>query len=243
MYVRRFYRGWSERTDLVQFRVEIRQSDLLICCDKPSCDAEPIAVRTLTNARAQIEGHIVRNPTFAASLEPVPLLGSAPPVIRAMTIAAQSWGVGPMAAVAGAIAEVVGRRLLDEGAQTVIVENGGDVFARADAELRFGLYAGEASPFSDRIAFRVGAKDGIGVCTSSEMIGPSLSFGRADAAVAIAADAALADAAATAIANEVKSEADVERAIAAHSERKDLAGVIICCGERLGVWGDLEIVD
>ena len=148
-----------------------------------------------------------------------------------------------MAAVAGAVAQEVGKRL-SQSCETVIVENGGDVYARTGnaRPLRLALYAGEDSPFSDRVGFEVDASNGIGVCTSSGRVGPSLSFGCADAVVAIADDTAEADAAATAIANQIQKPADVDAAVTAARESGRLRGLIACVGDRLGVWGDIELV-
>jgi len=124
----------------------------------------------------------------------------------------------------------------------VIVENGGDVFARSSEPVTCGLYAGERSPFRDRVAFRVDATAGVGVCTSSGVVGPSLSLGRADAVVAIARDTAHADAAATALANRIERPADVDRVVAEEAERGALDGLIACMGDRIGLWGEVELV-
>jgi ApbE superfamily uncharacterized protein (UPF0280 family) len=158
-----------------------------------------------------------------------------------MAEAGREWRVGPMAAVAGVVAEAVGRDLLEE-CETVIVENGGDVFVRSAEPVTFALYAGERSPFRDRVAFRVDADRGAGVCTSSGVVGPSLSLGRADAVVVVAADTAQADAAATAIANRIERPVDVDRAVEDVAARGALDGLIACMGDRIGLWGQLELV-
>jgi ApbE superfamily uncharacterized protein (UPF0280 family) len=147
-----------------------------------------------------------------------------------------------MASVAGAVAEYVGRALLAESA-AVIVENGGDVFIALPREAKLRLYAGEGSPFTDRITFVVPeSRNGLGLCTSSGTVGPSLSFGRADAVVAVAEDCAYADAAATAVANAIKSPADVERITENISRSGKVRGLLIAAGDRLGLWGDIKIL-
>jgi len=148
-----------------------------------------------------------------------------------------------MAAVAGAVAQAVGEALLSEGASTVIIENGGDIFAHADRPIRFALYAGETSPFSRRVLFEVDAGGGVGVCTSSGAVGHSLSFGKADAVVAITPDAASADAAATAIANRIQSADNIESVIEQESGRSPLRAIVACLGDKLGVWGDVRLVE
>ena len=146
-----------------------------------------------------------------------------------------------MAAVAGAIAEHVGRALLRR-ADEVIVENGGDIFMRSRRERIVSIYAG-ASPFSHRIGLRVpGERTPIGICTSSGTVGHSKSFGTADAVVVAAPDTALADAAATAIANCVTSAEDVDAALARGRAIEGVTHIVVVKDSKLGVWGDLELV-
>jgi ApbE superfamily uncharacterized protein (UPF0280 family) len=237
-YQDRFYRQWVKRDDLVRFQIQVGESDLLILCDREL--REP-ARTSLLSVRGQIEQYIGAQGEFATSLKPLALLEGAPPVTCEMAEAAAAWNVGPMAAVAGAVAEFVGRSLLT-ASPTVMVENGGDVFVKASPPVRFALYAGEDSPFTDQIAFKVDAAGGLGVCTSSGLVGPSLSMGRADAVVAVAPGVAFADAAATAIANQIQGEDDVDRVVKEAEEQGVLAGIIACCGQRLGIWGDIELV-
>ncbi|MBW2277007.1 MAG: UPF0280 family protein, partial [Deltaproteobacteria bacterium] len=180
------------------------------------------------------------DPCFGTSLEPVDVGDRVTPLIRSMVEAGRAWCVGPMAAVAGVVAEAVGRDLLD-ACETVIVENGGDVFVRSSEPVTFALYAGERSPFCDRVAFRVDARQGVGVCTSSGVVGPSLSLGKADAVVAIAGDTAHADAAATAIANRIQRPNDVDRVVEDEAARGALDGLIACLGDRIGLWGEVEL--
>ena len=96
---------------------------------------------------------------------------------------------------------------------------------------------------TDSILFEVDASEGIGVCTSSGRVGPSLSFGKADAVVAIADRAALADAAATAIANRIHTPDDIARLMDEAAAGGRLHGLLACCGDRLGVWGEIALVD
>jgi hypothetical protein len=146
-----------------------------------------------------------------------------------------------MAAVAGAIAELVGRDLLSRSKQ-VIVENGGDVFVRTRQPVIMGIYAG-SSPLSRHIGLRVGGGGTpVGVCTSSGTIGHSLSLGAADAVCVVSPNCALADAAATAIGNRVNSAADISEAIAFGRGIGNVEGVVIIVGGRIGCWGAVELV-
>jgi hypothetical protein len=238
-YVERFYRGWTGTKDLVPFEVKVRESDLLILADRAM---EKEALHALLAARADIERYIERDPVFARTHRPHEVAEDAPGIVKEMADAAAKWNVGPMAAVAGAVAERVGRALLAHSS-AVIVENGGDVFALAPRPVRFALFAGNQSPFSGEIVFEVGADRGVGVCSSSGMIGPSFSYGLADAVATIAGSAAEADAAATAIANSILDEPDVDRAIEDRACCSRLIGLLAAKGGRLGVWGDLKLIE
>ena len=239
MYTERFYRDWIGREGSDRFEVTIGESDLLIRCDH---DLYDVAFEALAKVRREIEDLIASDPRFAVTLEPHVIPAGSGPVVREMASVACTWDVGPMATVAGTVSEAVARRLLQE-TPTVSVENGGDVFIAAPGMVSFLLYAGEDSPYSDSIAFEVDATSGIGVCTSSGVVGPSLSFGCADAVVAIAGQGSVADAAATAIANRISTPDDIGPVIEEEQERGSLLGLIACCGDRLGVWGEITLVD
>lgn len=239
-YERRFYREWFAGQGLHRFEVRVRESDLLILCDR---GARSVAEASLLEIRADIEEYAAAHPKFLTTLVPLPAEDDAPAVVRRMASAGAAFDVGPMAAVAGAVSEHVGRALLaDAGAGTVIVENGGDIFALSPTPLTIALYAGEESPFAGKLAFTIDASAGIGICTSSGTVGPSLSFGRADAVVAIHPDASLADAAATAVANRIQEPGEVGRVVVVEQERGTLTGLIACAGAQLGLWGDFELI-
>jgi len=153
-----------------------------------------------------------------------------------MIDAALSWNVGPMAAVAGAIAEDVGRSL-SLFTDTVLVENGGDIFLKSRDRISCALYAGEESPFGGNIGFAVEAPHGIGICTSSGTVGFSFSLGKANAVTVLACNSATADAAATAIANRIHSPGDIDFLHEYATDGSELIGVIACCGGKLASWG------
>ena len=238
MYEERFYRDWMECDGLDRFQVVMGKSDLFVLCKRRG--AQELVRSALKEIRQDIEKYIEEHSVFRDSLEPIAVRDDAPWVVKHMAWAASAWDVGPMAAVAGVISEFVGKKLSDDGGD-VIVENGGDVWAKVNRDVTFALYAGEDSPFKDKIAFTVDATQGVGVCTSSGKVGPSLSLGHADAVVAIAQDTAFADAAATSIANRVRTKEDIDLVIEEQQKRGDLKGVIACLGDRLGMWGDIEI--
>lgn len=236
-YKDRFYRSWIKRDDLKRFTVSVKDSDLFILCDK---DLEAQALNKLTHIRTELEGHIARHEIFGSMLKPCLCREDFPLVVRDMCSASALYDVGPMASVAGVFSQIVGKELL-KYSDTVIVENGGDIFARSEAPLKFALYAGEDSPFSS-IIFELNARDGIGICTSSATVGPSFSFGNADAVVAIADDAGVADAAATYVANRIRSAEDIERVLDLEKGKGVLKALIACSGDKIGFWGEIGIV-
>jgi ApbE superfamily uncharacterized protein (UPF0280 family) len=159
-----------------------------------------------------------------------------------MEEAAAKVNVGPMAAVAGAFAEIVGRELLRYSPE-VIVENGGDIFIKTTKSRLIGVYAGEDSPLTGRVAIKIEPADTpLGVCTSSGTVGHSLSFGKSDAVVVLSHSASLADAAATAIGNLVKAETDIQQALDYARRVPGLVGVAVIMNDKMGVWGKINLI-
>mgnify|MGYP000016029340 CR=1 FL=1 len=238
MFARRFYRDWVGMKNLQHFAAKVRETDLLIACDTGlSLDIED----ELRKIRAPLEKYISNHPQFATSLKPVEVDANSPDIVKKMSQASKSWSVGPMAAVAGAIAQMLGKRILCQS-KNVIIENGGDIYAKLTFPLQCGLYAGGKSPFTGKIKFEVDAINGIAICTSSGTVGHSLSFGKADAVVAIADDASFADAAATSLANLVRTEDYIDEAISIVERKKNLKGLIVCIGEKIGFWGSIKLL-
>ncbi len=204
-------------------------------------DLSAQALDALVECRGHLETFIAANPGFLAAMAPWPDEPMAPPMVREMIAASRAAGVGPMAAVAGAVAEHVGRSLKSWSPE-VIVENGGDLFIDAKETVTVGIWAGD-SPLSMKIGLKLEtAKGGFGVCTSSGTIGHSRSFGRADAACVVARSCALADAAATAIGNLVGERRDIDAAIDFGRRIQGVAGIVVIAGKYMGAWGDIDIV-
>lgn len=206
------------------------------------CDRLEVVTAEIVRQRGILERYIDRHPDFATALAPLPLLPDAPAIARRMAEAADTVGVGPMAAVAGAMAEAAARAALAAGAREAIVENGGDIFLASPSAVVVALYAGDASvqPLSGRLAFRVDpARMPLSICSSSGLMGHSLSFGLCDLATVVARDGALADAAATRAGNLVRVEADIQGALDAIMAIAGVSGVLLVKGSRVGLAGDL----
>ncbi len=233
----RIYRHLVQ-SDLIEFRVVVQETDLSIYADVEVAAAAKEAVMV---QRGYLERYIAQHPSFVACLTPWPEDSLAPDIVRCMIKAARRTQVGPMAAVAGAIAEQVGQTLMTMANQ-VIVENGGDVFLHCRNDPTVAIFANR-SPLSLKLGLRLkNARMPLAVCTSSGTVGHSFSKGQADAVSVVSSSCALADAAATAIGNRVQCAADIHSALEWGRSIPGLAGGVVIMGDQLGAWGELEIV-
>ncbi|MFN4131574.1 MAG: UPF0280 family protein [Caldimicrobium sp.] len=217
-----FYRTLV-KSPLKSFRVVYKQTDLLILAEK---ELTKETLSLVIEIRRPLEAYIIKNPLFLKSLEPLPDDPKAPEIVRKMLFAGQIAGVGPMASVAGAIAETVGKKLIEQGyTKEIVVENGGDIFLALKREAIVSIFAGN-SIFSGKIALKIPAElQPCGVCTSSGKIGHSLSFGEAEAITVVHKDTAIADALATAYGNLLKIEEDFKKISILAQKIEDLYGV------------------
>jgi ApbE superfamily uncharacterized protein (UPF0280 family) len=223
---------------LKAFRVAVKETDLLIQAPQ---DLSAAATESIIRHRHALESYIASYPGFATTLTPWRDSAPQPSILRRMMAAGEAAGVGPMAAVAGALAHAVGTDLLTV-VESVIVENGGDVFFAVPHAVTVGIFAGD-SPLSMKVGVAIAPKRGpLAMCTSSGTIGHSLSLGKADAVCVIAKDGALADAAATAIGNGIHRPGDIRGAIAAGRSIPGVDGIVAIMGEEMGAWGDVSLV-
>ena len=236
--------GYQERTyrclvhgNLEPTEVTVQETDLSVYGH--SVDAEQIK-EAVIEQRGYIEGYIQRYPDFGQCHKPWPDDPSAPPIVQEMIRAGQYADVGPMAAVAGAVAQWVGRTLHNHFGE-VIVENGGDIYLDVDSETVIGILAG-ASPLSSKFGLSVDpTTTPLGVCTSSGTVGHSKSYGNADAVCVVSPSCALADAAATAIANHIRSPKDINAAVLRARAIPEVLGVIVIVDDKMGAWGQVEL--
>lgn len=237
-YEERIYRSLINKENLTSYQVVIAESDLFISSD---VNVKDEAFKSLGTHRLSLENYIKNNPNFKTSLLPLPEDKMAPPIIREMLRCAQTCGVGPMASVAGAVSEFVGNDL-SKHTRNIIIENGGDIYINTKKSLTVSVFAGE-SPLSYKVNFLVKPEESpLGVCTSSATVGPSLSFGKADAVCVISPSATLADAAASAIGNRVKGKNDIKPALDFGMKIPGVRGIIIICGKDMGAIGKVELV-
>ncbi|MDH7597709.1 MAG: UPF0280 family protein [Methanothrix sp.] len=197
-----------------------------------------IAKSAIIDSRIQLEEFIAFDPIFQLTLEPYDRPSDdAPPVVKRMCYASALFHVGPMAAVAGAIAASAVEAMVEAGADYAVVDNGGDIAICSDEPVLVGIYAG-TSPIKD-LALEVHPEGGImGVCSSSGTVGPSISFGCADVATVISRDPAIADAGATALGNAVTPDASLEGCFSA-IDRNEVIAALVIRGDEMALWGDV----
>jgi hypothetical protein len=237
MYEPRTYRNLVRTDDLVKFEVIVKETDLFVRAER---DLSKETRESVLRYRHQLETYIAMNPAFQHSLVPFPDDPGVPEIVREMIRASQLAQVGPMASVAGAVAECVSKDLL-RFSKEVIVENGGDIQLVTSRQRIVGIYAGDSS-LSHKVGIVIEPEETpLGVCTSSGTVGPSLSFGKADAVCILSRSATLADAAATAVGNLVKEKDDIERGLTRAQEIEGLLGALVIVGDRMGAWGKVKL--
>ncbi len=186
---------------------ELKESRGIIIADKEN--AIDIAVQSLKRNRQALENYGKSNPRFLFSLKPIEAPAQ-PLVARLMAEASERAGVGPMAAVAGVLADLAVKDMLNAGCEVAVVEDGGEVSAVSKIPLDVALAAGD-EPLSRRVGFRLTAFP-VGIATSSGRFSHALRFGDSEASTIFCRTAGLADAAATAVGNVVKGD-DCQAAI------------------------------
>lgn len=237
---RRTYRlDLAARAGEVRFGVVVGETDLLITAGR---DLSSEALAAVNRIRGELKAYAALDPGFVKSYSPVSVPETAPGIVREMAFAAALCGVGPMAAVAGAVSESTARALV-EASPDVLVENGGDCFLYSTRERVVGLLVDPKSGVKLGIKLLAGDFP-TSICSSSARIGPSASLGVGEIIAVRAKSGALADAAATYLGNRLKSGRDLEYALDASRELEPagLEGVFIGVGGRVGVRGAVELV-
>jgi ApbE superfamily uncharacterized protein (UPF0280 family) len=188
----------------------------------------------------EIEQYIECDKAFLNSLHPCKVPETAPDIIKEMAGYSLEANVGPMAGIAGAIAEYLGRRLSLKH-RFIFCNNGGDIYYKASREQSFFISA-PGSPFHNTIKIFVPpAIEGKGLCTSSGIIGHSINMGRAYAVSILAKHACLADVWATAVSNKIKSHLDLEHVLKFCKEKESIEGVVVLVDNYLGAWGTIRL--
>ncbi len=237
VYKEHAYRKQVQHKDLISFRVLIKETDLLV---SSSMDLSNHTRDSVHNYRRQLEDYIRSKPDFLSTLLPYPEDPVAPEIVGEMISVTRMFSVGPMAAVAGTIAQFVGSDLL-KYTEEVIVENGGDIFAKTKKPVTVSIFAGN-SQLSNKIGLIIHPEEmPTGICTSSATVGHSLSLGIADAVCIIAQSASIADAAATALGNKITDISKLKATIEPIRESQHIKGGVVIIGKTMVTWGEIEL--
>lgn len=228
------------------FSVSYLETDLWIGVDTAhanrATEMGKLALAEIQKLRSTLDLYISTNPYFQKSLVPITVEENAPAIALEMVNASQIANVGPMAAVAGTIAQYVGRLLKKRlHLHEIAIENGGDIYLHVQDEMVMSVFAGN-SPLSEKVGIRIPTAFGeLGVCTSAGTVGPSLSFGKADAVVIACRSTALADAYATGIANKIQTPDDIEPVLKELESEKEILSAVIICRDKMGIRGKFEL--
>lgn len=213
---------------------------MTLICDRQYC---PTAASSVKNFRACLLNHIKTFPEFKTSHKPLTAPSGIDPDIKRMYESGSTVNVGPMASVAGMVAEIALNTVLNEGASEVVADNGGDIALFVKTATAIGIYAGES--FVNNMAFQIESTPRpLGICTSSGTVGHSFSYGCADAAIIISENIPLADAAATALGNRIQSSADLDTCFQFLDNIPEIQGAMVIFRDRVAMWGILpELVE
>jgi len=240
----RTYRNLFSQERFRSFGVNYKETDLWIGVDLESFSEEvkEVANSKVVQLRSEMEAYLLNDPFFGKTFEPHQVEPNAPEIVKVMAEAANRAGVGPMAAVAGAFSEAVGKHLLENfEIQELVVENGGDIFLKINRNLLMSVYAGN-SPLSEKIGIEIQADQSpLGVCTSAGTVGPSVSLGKTDATMIICRNTALADALATTFGNLVQTPEDVLPVTQQTEQFPEILSAVIICQDKIGIRGQFEM--
>ncbi|MGQ8335762.1 UPF0280 family protein [Sunxiuqinia sp. A32] len=240
----RTYRNSFSKERFQSFVITYKDSDLWIGIDHDSYQEEMAkeALKKLTSLREELEAYVADDSFFKKSLKPCETKEGAPEMAKRMADAAKKAGVGPMAAVAGMFSELIGKMLLENfSIDELVVENGGDVFLKLQNPLIMSIFAGE-SPLSGMVGLEILAEQTpVGICTSAGTVGPSMSFGKADAVMIACKETALADAFATGFGNLIKKPTDVEKVLKRTERFDEIISAVLICEDQIGIRGEFEM--
>lgn len=243
-YKERTYRERFREGRWAHFTLKYKETDLWVGIDKVSFVPEIPAYceSFILDLRNSMEAYMRRDTEYIRSLIPYEARTDAPDILKQMSAVSLRTGIGPMSAVAGAVALYTAQALKDRfGLKEIIVENGGDIYADIVEDIDISVFAG-ASPLSEKVGLHIQAKDSpLGICTSSGTVGPSLSFGKADAVMIICEDVLLADSYATVFANYVRKAEDITPVIEKIGKISDIISALLIKDDKMGAIGKFEL--
>lgn len=243
-YIQRTYREHFRKDRWEHFVAKYKETDLWIGVDRKSFHKDMLSFtdHLIRRIRIEMEAYLANDPDYAKSLMPYAASPDAPLIFREMSAVADKSGIGPMSAVAGAVACKVGEALKAEfEVHEIIVENGGDIYADLIKDIDIAVFAGD-SPLSEKVGLHIEAASApLGICTSSGTVGPSLSFGQADAVMIICRDTMLADTYATAFANTIQTADDINPCLEKIGATDDVLAALVIKDDKMGICGKFSL--
>jgi len=210
------------------------------------------AVKEIERHIKDLMNYIRSRPHFQYSLKPISPDPKSPPIVQRMIEASKAADVGPMAAVAGAIADLGLETLIRMGSRVAVVEDGGEIAAYTEGEgIPISILTSEPNlsgitsepNLSGKLGFLITRDDSpLGIATSTGRSQRTISFGEADSVTVVAESAALADAAATSICNSVVGQnirEAISRGLRRAREISGVRGAIIIWEGHVGLVGKL----
>jgi uncharacterized protein len=235
MFEIKWYREHLNISDLIAYEIRNKQTDLWILTRK---DYSQEIKKNLDFYRRELEKFIFDYPWFEKSFNPVEVKQDAHPLIKLMSECSFIANVGPMASVAGAIAEFIGLDFIKKYNEDIIIENGGDIFLYTTKERKIQIYT-KNKFFKDKLNIKITELNTpIGICTSSGKFGHSISLGSSDTVTILSKSATLSDALATAVGNIVQTPNDINKALDYAKSINGVDGAIIICDDKIGIIGE-----
>lgn len=235
------YRSLLSQNDMVRFSLCWKYSDIVISIDKENWhDAIPyLALMALKHAYSNLETY--RHPEWFSSYKPIDAYPNAPLLLKRMSEAAHSADVGPMAAVAGAIADLLLETLSNAYTFSFCsIENGGDC-AIVSTRATYVALASESARFQGFLTLEL-PPGHWGVATSSGTVGHSINFGQADTCTIVASSGALADAWATRCSNAIHDKSTLEQTAWLVDTTDQIDAFFGCIGEHMCYKGKFKLL-
>jgi len=243
-YKDRIYRKHFRTDRWKGFVAKHKDTDVWVGVNKNSFhyDMHKFTMQTIRMLRESMDAYLNTDIQYVRALLPYSAREDAPQILKLMSETSYKTGVGPMSAVAGAVAAHIACELQKKfEIQEIIVENGGDIYVDIVKDIDVSIFAGSSS-LSQKIGLHINAKESpLGICTSSGTVGPSLSFGKADAVMIVCKDALLADSYATVFANQIQKPEDIDNVLKMISNKNDIISAILVKDDKMGITGKFEM--
>ncbi|MDD3472694.1 MAG: hypothetical protein PHS86_07925 [Syntrophaceae bacterium] len=156
IYETKNYRNKIPVSQAVTFEVGVRDTNIHV---QAQSDLMPKAKESVFRYRYQIEEYLRQHPAFRDTQSPIQIYSSAPEIVKYCDLACRNTGVAPMACMSGAMADFVGRDLMQQS-PVLVVSSGGDTFVRSTIPLEVQIYA-KGSPLHEKLKLQLPATKNI----------------------------------------------------------------------------------